>query len=106
MPDSSEGLGLLSEDAVQASSRGRAGFPDDLFAWLGGARVSILRLCPGERSFYAGLGMGVLLTALFGGVSAAFAASYVLSAQVGRHAHEVPVNRLWPVVVFWGLTLA
>jgi hypothetical protein len=106
MSEHADGFGLLSEDAAQASGSGRGGFPGDLFAWLGGARASILRLCPTERPLYAGLGMGVLLTALFGGVSAAFALSYVLSAQVGSHTHQVPVSQLWPVVVFWGVTLA
>ena len=96
MSESADGFGLLSEDAAHASGSGEGGFPGDLFAWLGGARASILRLCPSERSFYAGLGMGVLLTALFGGFSAAFALSYVL---------QVPVSRLWPVVVFWAVTL-
>jgi Domain of unknown function (DUF4407) len=104
---STDPVSLLSEDAAQASvSGGRGGFPGDLFAWFGGARASILRLCPSERSLYAGLGMGVLLTAVFGGVSAAFALSYVLSAQVGPHTHQVPVSHLWPVVLFWGVTLA
>jgi hypothetical protein len=97
MSESADGFGLLSEDAAQASGSGQGEFPGDLFAWLGGARASILRLCPSERPFYAGLGMGVLLTSLFGGSSAAFALSYVL---------QVPVSRLWPVVVFWGVTLA
>jgi hypothetical protein len=106
MSEGTDGFGLLSEDAAQASGSGRAGFPSDLLAWFGGARAAILRLCPGERSFYAGLGMGVLLTAMFGGLSAAFALSYVLSAQAGPHGHQVSVSHLWPVVLFWGLTLA
>jgi hypothetical protein len=88
---------LLSDQCEQACGGGGAGFPGDALAWLGGARARVLRLCPGERSLYAGLGLGVLLTALFGGMSAAFALSYVL---------HVPVGVLWPVVVFWALTLA
>jgi hypothetical protein len=97
MSDGADGFDVISNEAAQASGSSRAGFPGRLFAWLGGARESILRLCPGERSLYAGLGMGVLLTAMFGGASAAFAVSYVLHA---------PVARLWPVAVFWALTLA
>ncbi len=91
------GFQVLDDESAQASGTGHNGFPGGLLAWFGGARQSILRLCPGERSLYAGLGMGVLLTASFGGASAAFAVSFVLHA---------PVTRLWPVAVFWGLTLA
>jgi len=97
MSESVDGLSLLIDDSVQMSRSSATGFPGALFAWLGGAREAILKLCPGERSFYAGLGMGVLLTALFGGASAAFALSYVL---------RVPVSALWLVAGFWALTLA
>jgi len=90
-------LGVLDDESARASDSGRAGFPGPLLAWLGGAREPVLRLCPGERSLYAGLGMGVLLTALFGGASAAFAVSYVLGE---------PVARLWLIAAFWALTLA
>jgi Domain of unknown function (DUF4407) len=97
MGEGSDGFGVLGHEGAQASSSSRARFPGTPLAWLGGAREPILRLCPGERSMYAGLGTGVLLTALFGGASAAFALSYVLN---------VPVSRLWPVAAFWTLTLA
>ena len=97
MSENADGFSVLSDDAALASGSGRARFPGAPLAWLGGARDSILMLCPGERSLYAGLGMGVLLTALFGGASAAFALSYVL---------HVPVSALWLVAVFWALTLA
>jgi hypothetical protein len=90
-------FGVLDDESARASGSGRAIFPGRLLAWLGGAREPVLRLCPGERSLYAGLGVGVLLTALFGGASAAFAVSYVL---------DEPVARLWPVAAFWALTLA
>ena len=50
MSESADGFALLSEDAAQASGSGRTGFPGDLFAWLGGARASILRLCPSASS--------------------------------------------------------
>jgi hypothetical protein len=95
MREGSDSLGLLSGDSEQAHSGGGPG--SSARCWPGSAaRASILRLCPGERSFYAGLGMGVLLTALFGGVSAAFAVGYAL--------HE-SVRQLWPVAVFWALAL-
>jgi len=84
-------------EATPTSVGGHAAFAGRLLAWLGGARGPVLRLCLGERSLYAGLGMGVLLTAVFGGASAALAVSYVLGE---------PVARLWPVGVFWALTLA
>ena len=90
-------LGALDDESAQVSGRGGPGSPGRLLAWLGGGRDAVLRLCPGERSLYAGLGMGVLLTALFGGASAAFAVSYVL---------QDAVTRLWPIAVFWTLTLA
>jgi hypothetical protein len=95
MSGSTEKVRLLSDDFHRDERRGAAS-PGALLAWLGGARASILRLCPGEQSFYAGLGAGVLLTGLFGGAAAALAVSYAL--------HE-PVRRLWPVALFWALTL-
>ncbi len=86
----------LSAEFKQACDSRRGASPGALLAWFGGARGSILQLCPGERPFYAGLGMGVLLTALFGGVSAAFAVGYAL---------REPAGQLWPVAVFWALAL-
>jgi uncharacterized protein DUF4407 len=96
MSEDTDGFGLLSADCERACDSGRPGFPGDQLAWLGGARAAILRLCPGERSLYAGLGTGVLLTGAFGGMSAVFALGYVLHA---------PITVLWPVALFWALTL-
>ena len=79
---------LLDDASVVASGTGEASFPGWLLAWFGGARGPVLRFCPGERSLYAGLGMGVLLAVAFSGISAALAVGYV--------PHN-PVSRLWPV---------
>jgi hypothetical protein len=76
------GFPVLDDAAAAASGPGAGSVSGRLLAWFGGAREAILRLCPGERSLYAGLGMGVLLTAAFGGASAAFAVSYVLHDPV------------------------
>src|SRR5215469_15861390 len=95
MSENLDGLRLLNSDAEQAC-RAQPRFPSALLAWFGGARAPILKLCPSEWSLYAGLGTGVLLTALFGGAAAAFAASYAL---------REPTGQLWPVGVFWALTL-
>ena len=69
----------------------------DILPWLGGGRADTLRFCPTERSLYAGLGLGVLMTALFGGASATLAAGFVLGG---------PAASYWPIGAFWGLVLA
>src|SRR5438045_3854635 len=97
MTERADGFAVLGDVHDGAPTVGRHDFPGSQLAWLGGASRSILRRCPTERSLYAGLGMGVLLTAVFGGVSAAFAVGYVL---------QKAVIGLLLVAVFWALTLA
>ena len=63
-------------------------------AWLAGSRREVLDHCPGEASFYGGLGAAVLATALVSG--------FTLSIAFGFMLHE-SATHLWPIGVAWAL---
>lgn len=63
-----------------------------MVSWFASARRDVLRQCPSEATFYSGLGLAVLLTAVLSGSTMAIAPGFVLLR---------PATRLWPVAPVW-----